>query len=860
MPTIVADTTFTGRTNELTNICDYFNSNDFSTKKVYNLYGQSGIGKSFVCRYLFDMPTLLSDYTKILVDFNSQSARRMITLIEIISNVFGQPFYSKTYGLFEKYYNSVDSSKPVFYNDLFKTFIEETNAVAISSPILIIMDTIEVVSSSLEWDQIKDFMFKTSEHVCFLCSGINTMTLSDRAVERELLGFSTVEIIDYFSERVPKLRRELKKDSSFLPEKILKFTKCGHPILCGLLADWLNESPSQIDYVLDNTREISEQLIITQWLDEATDDGTSHLIGLVLQLMAYFTKRMTPHILGELLTLDASTCGSIVDRIGQYSFVKYLQEDNNIILHNIVSDLIRQHHGLATIDCYYKKVIDIYSDLIKASATNISTTESSFLRLELTYYHMMFADTSTAIDYYEQEFLSCLDSFDFSMCNVLLAIINDSDIHRAEPMWDFTYQLANGDLHLAKFQPMVSIGVYEQLKLHNCYKIETFKAKADEMYARSIMNPCTAPKLKPIDAIKLFNDCIPIYTASEGSRYRLTRFWLNLGMAHVRIGSSAEAKKAFDEAEKHSTTSSQKIAILQELSKMLRLQQDVNASLIPLMKCESLIGDLKANKGKYFYYYGNTMRDLNEFDLAEEKYEAALKELVDGVDDFTLAELYLDYSWMEYLRSSHVNFDKVYDLLEKGWKLAEEKGFGTEFSEYYHIKYEIERDEGRYDSAFNFLSKALNCAIEYSNIYIILDCLNHRAQQMFMQEKYDEILSIIKEMTEIEKTDCGIRVFRGRAKLVQGDVYYLRGDYSNAFKEWKEGFCIVALYGNSRSNVELFSDLFRLSASPSDLSRKDKMRKIIADTGKPQKSQLKKYWADKRVSEQFDYFIDELFE
>jgi len=855
--------TLTGRKTKINHIREYFSENDSSLKKIYNLFGESGIGKSYICRYLYDDENFATGYLKHIIDFNSQTTRSMINLIEFVAEsiLIERNAYKKTYELLDKYYKSVDSSKPVFFRDLFDSFIEETNKIAQDTPILIILDTVEVVCNSAEWEKIKRFIFETSNNVCFLCSGIDSLDFSERvAVKGELLGFDSTEISDYFSIRVPKLRKELKKRSSFLPEKIQRFTKNGHPILCSLLADWLIEFPSQVNYVLDNTREISERMIISEWFKKNPQDDTSQ-VSEVLKLLAYFTKRMNPYILSKLLDLDDSTSSSLIKKIGNYSFVKYFPEDENIILHDAVVELIREYNKISDVSPYYHKIVAIYKTLILESRTEISSTVSSYLQIELIYYHMRFTDVESAIEFYEQEFLFCLDTFDFSMCNILLAMICDNPFFSNESRWAFSYQVAKADLLLAEFQPQEAILLYEKLKSNECYSLPQYKAKADEIYARSIMNPCTVPKLKPATAIDIFIACISIYEKEEDAsfRLRLVRSWLFLGMAYVRIGNSEKANHAFENAEEHSTTNLQSIAILLEKSKMLRLQQNVNASLTPLVKCARYFDDFKINKGKYFYYLGNIMRDLNEFEEAEKIYKDALDELVYGIDDFTLAELYFDYSWMEYLRSEHVNFDKVYDLLEKGWKLVKSKKFGVEYSEYFHIKYEIERDQGNLDKAHEYLDVALDYSKEYSNIYMLLDCLNHKVQQAFIERDYDQIPIILEEMDEVEKTGCGIKVFRGRAKLVQGDVYYQQRKFEEAFIEWKDGFCIVALYGNSRTNVELFDDLFRNKAY-GELSRKEKMKSIISRLSKPTKSQLKRYWTRMRVTEQFDYFIDELYE
>ena len=86
--------------------------------------------------------------------------------------------------------------------------------------------------------------------------------------------------------------------------------------------------------------------------------------------------------------------------------------------------------------------------------------------------------------------------------------------------------------------------------------------------------------------------------------------------------------------------------ILLDMSKMIRLQQDLHEALVPLQKCDVLIENIKKNKGKYFYYKGNIYRDLDDIAGAtyyyskafdELSYELALQEYFDG---FVIVALY----------------------------------------------------------------------------------------------------------------------------------------------------------------------------------------------------------------------------
>ncbi len=108
-------------------------------------------------------------------------------------------------------------------------------------------------------------------------------------------------------------------------------------------------------------------------------------------------------------------------------------------------------------------------------------------------------------------------------------------------------------------------------------------------------------------------------------------------------------------------------------------------------------------------------------------------------------------------------------------------------------------------------------------------------------------------MEEYEKKGCGIKVFRGRAMLIEGDISFDERDFYQALAFWIEGFSIVALYGNSRSNVLLFEDLYRM--------RKGKIEKCINECRRRKfdfNVLKEKFWSDESIQKQFTYFIKEL--
>jgi len=311
---------FIGRASILKRIARVFCANDFSNKIVLNLYGRSGIGKSYICGYIRDVVEYLVDYDKVLIDFNQQKTRSIPDLLSLISQELGFEYFEGTIGLLARYYSSIDSNKPLLYNELVNCFIQEINNVAKIKPVLVILDTIEAVYKKGEWLRIASIIHKTNNRVCFICVGTTKMDLIDRCFDLDIIGFSSEEIKEFFFRRVndKSFKKEMKKPTSLLPERISGFTQNGHPILCGLLSDWLNEFPDQISYVLGGSKDITENQIILSWVNDATSD-----LSRALRIMSYFTKRFTIDIACKLLDKDRKTAESIIGKIGDLSFVKY---------------------------------------------------------------------------------------------------------------------------------------------------------------------------------------------------------------------------------------------------------------------------------------------------------------------------------------------------------------------------------------------------------------------------------------------------------------------------------------------------------------------------------------------------------
>ncbi len=855
-------------------ICGSFD-NVGQHKVVFSLFGNSGVGKSYICKSIYSCDLIVPEEHKVLIDFNHIVNNNTPGIIQTITAKFGYGNFYNTQIQLEKYFKSVDAGKTECLAKCVDVFIEELNRYAKDcGHVLLIFDTFEALSANTEQTGFKQILESTNNCISFLIAGIKKVNFC-RCITYHVRGFDETEIKEYMISRNSRMKAVFKKYGSLLLSQIRKYTDEGNPILCGLISDWLlhcHDLNTQIDYLL-SSKETSRKHLIS-WISELDHD-----LFLTMRIIAFFNDRMTATLLSAISGMSDSQSKKCLLKMGDYSFVKFFSEEFDpnpqIVLHDIVAKLIREYFPFSKdqLCSFAKKAIIVYDQMILEDRTNTEAFRlEQSMRVEKVMCMVRYCQYDDSQSMFDNEILDGIDVFNYGFVDQLIdkleSYLNTFSAEfvvqakeKDKIKWEYMLQIAKAEVELSKYHVNEAVAIYEGLKRRPLYKVALYKALAEDLFARSLINPCTINYDEtPLDAISIINNSIKKIATSKLNR-RIVKAYYWLGNAYVRTGQNDKAHEAYEFALSQSQTDIQKVMILLDMSKMVRLQQDVNKALEPLQKCDVLIESMKKNKGKYYYYKGNVYRDLDDIETATIYYNKAFKELINGDDNFTLCELNLDFAWLQYIRddTDEIDIKEVEKYLDEGWRYAKEYQFGTEYSEFYHILYEIQNYLGDYTNAYKNLDKAIDMAYQYSNIYMILDCLNHRAQQYYHEKKFDDVSKVIQEMEEVEKSGCKIRVFRGRAKLVQADIYYDRGDYEHAIQEYFDGFLIVALYGNSRTNVELFDDLYTKKGS-STLSRREKMVDCLCRISEPEKYRRKfrSTWSRKNVSQEYGYFWDSL--
>lgn len=856
-------------------ICTGF-SNIGQQKVIFSLSGNSGIGKSFICKTLLQSDLIVPSCYKVLIDLNQIANNNIPGIIQAVVATLGFGFFSITQVNLDRYFKSIDASKPECLAVCVDAFIDELNIFAEQcGGILLIVDTFEALSANAEKSGFRKILQATNDNVNFLIAGISKCELCHCTAEFHLKGFDEDEIIKFLITRNSKMKSVFKKHGTLLASQIRQYTDNGNPILCGLISDWLlhcQDLGAQVDYLL-SSKETSRKHLIN-WICTIDKD-----LFTALRLSAFFPDRMNPDLLSAMSDMNTSRARECLQEIAEFSFVKVYSDtydpDPQIVLHDVVGELIRDYFPFSPeqLCSLAGLAVAVYDDLIIEDRANSEAFKlEQSLRVEKVMCLVRNGAFDDAFVMFDNEILDGIDVFDFSFVdqlinevesylnNVLKKRLNDNQCSEKQK-WEYVVQIAKAEELLSKYLAREAVVIYEKLKGNELYKTAQFKTIADDMFARALVNPCSVDCGKTaIDAIRIMKSTSQTISKSRLNR-RIVKSFYWLGNAYIRSGQNGEAQTSYEFALSKCQTDIQKVMVLLDMSKMVRLQQDVRGALEPLQKCDVLMESMAKNKGKYHYYKGNVYRDLNDIATAIIYYNKAFEELSNGDDNFTLCELNLDYAWLQYIRDdvAEINIDEVQKFLGKGWELAQAYHFGTEYSEYHHILYEILNYLGNQEEAYDHLDEALKFAYKYSNIYMILDCLNHRAQQFYRENKIELVPAVIQEMERIEKSGCKIRVFRGRAKLVQADIYYQEKQYGSAIQEYFDGFLIVALYGNSRTNVELFDDLY-CSKEDLALSRKEKMIDClnrIAESDKIRRK-LRNTWNKRVHSDEYRYFIDGL--
>lgn len=832
---------FVGREKEITDTISFFKScfNELSNINipVVIYHGEGGIGKTFLCNKT-SKELVTNKITPLgIIDLKETNNRSILSIIKYISKSITDNGFRIVEEQIKNYENTKDIDKVKFAEQIEISFVEAIKNYSLSNPLVIIVDNLQTIKDTSFWQSFLSFMEKCKGKCGFILAGHEDISFGNSTIKKKsfrIIAFLANELKEYVTLRQKQSKIAIKEINNSTINKILSLTD-GRPVICALAFDWIIENPQQIDYITTLSKPIFGQELI-KFLNGLEQSEVE-----ILKIMPYINMRLTPEVIQSITKKEIDDCCDLVRRLSRFSFIKFQESEKKITLHDEIKNLIKQAFPISNENklLIYKKILDYYDQYL-------SNKQESSMKIEKLYYLLRY-DTILALEFLEQEFQRALDIYDYDFCVLFI-----DEANRYDNVIVRHISLLKSKLLICQYKPVDAMRILEEIQREIVQSDdEVFYASILESMGECIINPCTMENADLFKAVELFKTSYEIFERNN-LKSRMPYCLFGLGKAYVYIGQHTKANEAFSKAAEFAKGNSNyglMVKILDEKGKMLRLQQKVDESLKELNESFKIREQYKLteNKGVFYYYFANTHRDLADFITAADNYEKAEEMLKEVDNKFSLCELYCDRSWFEYLRDETNDFTLAKEYLSKAEEIAKTYGFGIEFSEYAHIRYEIFAHLGDYESADKFLDEALESAYKYSNIFMILDCQNHMAQRAYRQKDFSKMKPILEEMEKYEKLGCGIIGFRGRALLTNGDFYLLQEDFKSTYENWFKGFCIIALGGNSRSNDELFDDLFN--------QRKENFKEVLNHLGKTYKDKFKRSWRQKRISPEFDYVL-----
>lgn len=330
-------------------------------------------------------------------------------------------------------------------------------------------------------------------------------------------------------------------------------------------------------------------------------------------------------------------------------------------------------------------------------------------------------------------------------------------------------------------------------------------ARVRYLRAKCITSPAATHGAKILGVAQSLDTALRDCLASKSSPDLAEAIRFELGQAHRLAGRYEQALDCYQLIEGQASNPSARVRAIEEQAQLYRHMQDLESAeaaygRAALMRIEM---DIPIT-GEGLYGLGSLKRDQNDFTSAERYYQRALQLATSESDDYLVCTITGDRAWMKYVSGDLENFKT---LLNDYQRLAELYGFSRELAELWHMRYHLNVEEDNWPDAYACLSTAAELAKASGNIVMQLDCQMHLVQRATKEGRLPDAEQLIAEMLDIEQRGCGIRVFRGRARIYQGDGLLSAHHDREALLAWLDGFEIVAGYGHSKTSVELLEGL-----------------------------------------------------
>ena len=762
------------------------------------LRGPGGIGKTKLVTRIAHLADEMGIQCSSVADLRATANRSEISLLDRLASALPRKSFEEVRLAIAGYNNAEEIDRRKAYASMIATFVTCLRAASVTTPILLILDTFEAIQGTKIERSILEIVGRIGGRCMVLIASRLDVPLKGSAINEVTVDpFSLLE-----SEELARSMyrgRGLTYDLDATTMVELHNKARGIPILLTLAIEWILENAHPEEIISVPAEQFERRMVERIRLLQEPE-------SFAILMMSVANRRFNSTILSILSGKSEADCAKLCSQLARFSFVKSRSDDNVLTLHDEMLRLITQYIDLPELYKNERRASLVSEYYNRALASQTLRQSRQVLTAEKMYYELYYAPHD-AVANFTNEMQSAIDDYDFDYGELLL---DEVTRHRLSPELQREVRLCKAEMALKQYRPAEARPILDELVTQYDQDTETEDyCRVLEGIGESIINPCTLLGADPFEAQGYWMRALDISRQHKLER-RIPRSLFALGRSFGVVGQFDRAEIAFLESYSHAIQlGNHRLAArcLDELNRICRQQQSVQKALGYIERSLELkqTAHDQIGLGITYYYYGCTFRDLGNFEMAGEWFERANVALSEIGDAFNLCRLYSDMSWTAFLQD---DFDMANRYVELSRELSESNAFGTEIPESWHIEYEMAIAQGRIDYAYLCLDKALEFCRAYNSVYMLLDCLHHDAQRAFALGEYDRIPEVLKEMKSVEDKGCGIRVFRGRAIIVLGDACYMLERYSRALSTWCEGLTIVARFGNSRTNVELFDDIF----------------------------------------------------
>lgn len=782
-----------------------------STKNVFYVQGDGGIGKTWLLQRLMEEPRDNSGLliTKELIDFYDTRNRRVSGLMRAIMQQLGEEHFT-AYKVAEREFEDArardlsEEAIDALQQKREREFISDCKGVTENKRPVFFLDTFELVQGESVGNWLLNTLIPQLREFTFAIAGRKPLdTPLDNVEIVELKALQLGEVVDYF-RRKGVTETEAPQE---LIEKILARTE-GRPILIDLVIDWWQ---NQVFASLLDIKSLPKERIEEALVSEIRD--LREPLYQVILYMAHLYRRFNRELLGRLtdnalVSARRADIEEIINKLSQLSFVKIREHPESCLLHDEMRDMVVRHVWESldwTEDIRReasKVAVAYYADQIKIAADE---AEKQDLIAEQLYYVLHY-DLMRGLKTFKQYFDPALKRHQLGFCGLLLgeakrfekrfSLMANCEVGLRRGLWlleskDFTGAETAIRTLLEEYQLEDELKVDLLWTLGNAV-IRQGKKVESIRYFREAEDICEQ---------KHFEQRLPLMVNALAWANRELRRWSQALDYHNK---NKEYYIMADDEEQMATSLNDSGYIYALLG-----EYDVaeEKCLLGLRRREALFGPRSREAGFSHSTLGEVYRYKGDYRSAFECYEKALAVFEEaghedvewvsrvlqqrGMANLAVAKKYKELDneseAKKFLQAAHEDLSKSIELC---------KAYDLEMASAYHRMAHVLVEEGEIEEASRLFWKSFELRRNSGNFQAAIDSLVELAEIECHKKNWDAAEKYINMLKALESAEEHMARAEGIESVIRGDIAFGRAQLDSALKLYCEGYPKIAEKGS----------------------------------------------------------------